>query len=132
MFRTPSKGIQSQRFKRQLGKTYHRPKLLELFFSHVPHFSLHLALWCHGDSIVTWGDSRSGGDSSTVRNQLRGVQQIQAFAAILADGSVVTWGGAHHGGDSSRSAQASIQLRWTLWLRCPDWLKMLRQMILAS
>ena len=37
------------------------------------------ALWCHGDSaIVTWGDASSGGDSSAVRDQLRGVQQIQA------------------------------------------------------
>ena len=58
------------------------------------------ALWCHGDSaIVTWGDARFGGDSSAVRDQLRGVQQIQAtsggaFAAILEDGSVVTWGDA--------------------------------------
>ena len=42
-------------------------------------------------------DPDFGGDSSAVRDQLRGVQQIQAttgyaFAAILADGSVVTWG----------------------------------------
>ena len=64
------------------------------------------ALWCHGDcAIVTWGDARRGGDSSAVRDQLRGVQQIQAtpgaFAAILADGSVVTWGDANRGGDSS-------------------------------
>ena len=29
-------------------------------------------------SVVTWGDARSGGDSSAVRDQLRGVQQIQA------------------------------------------------------
>ena len=37
------------------------------------------ALWCHGDSaVVTWGSARSGGDSSAVRDQLRGVQQIQA------------------------------------------------------
>ena len=47
-----------------------------------------------------------GGDSSAVRrDQLKGVQQIQAtffaFAAILADGSVVTWGDADDGGDSS-------------------------------
>ena len=38
----------------------------------------------------------SGGDSSEVQDQLKGVQQIQAncsaFAAILADESVVTWG----------------------------------------
>eukprot|EP00434_Breviolum_minutum_P003472 symbB.v1.2.003053.t1/scaffold161.1/size290820/4 len=55
------------------------------------------ALWCHGDSaVVTWGSEDYGGDSSAVRDQLKGVQQIQAargfFAAILADGSVVTWG----------------------------------------
>ena len=50
-------------------------------------------------SVVTWGDADCGGDSSAVRDQLRGVQQIQAthlraFAAILEDGSVVTWGDA--------------------------------------
>ena len=63
-------------------------------------------MWCHGDStIVTWGNPDAGGDSSTVRDQLRGVQQIKAtdhaFAAVLADGSVVTWGDADAGGDSS-------------------------------
>ena len=62
------------------------------------------ALWCHGDSaVVTWGNF--GGDCSEVRDQLKGVQQIEAthyaFAAILEDGSVVTWGHAQHGGDSS-------------------------------
>ena len=64
------------------------------------------ALWCHGDNaVVTWGDEYLGGDSSAVRDQLKGVQQIQAsheaFAAILKDGSVVTWGKAYCGGDSS-------------------------------
>ena len=52
-------------------------------------------------SVVTWGLA----DSSAVRDQLKGVQQIQAtsqaFAAILEDGSVVTWGDAEFGGDSS-------------------------------
>eukprot|EP00434_Breviolum_minutum_P031260 symbB.v1.2.027641.t1/scaffold2850.1/size68925/3 len=55
-------------------------------------------------SVITWGDANSGGDSSAVEDQLRGVQQIQAtsqaFAAILADGSVVTWGDRGRGGDS--------------------------------
>ena len=41
-------------------------------------------------SVVTWGDEY------LVRDQLKGVQQIQAsrfaFAAILEDGSVVPWG----------------------------------------
>ena len=63
------------------------------------------ALWCYGDStIVTWGCTAYGSDSSAVRGQLRGVQQIQAtckaFAALLADGSVVTWGDKGFGGDS--------------------------------
>ena len=44
-------------------------------------------------SVVTWGDSNDGGDSSAVQERLRDVQQIQAsseaFAAILGDGSVV-------------------------------------------
>ena len=65
------------------------------------------ALWCNGGNrIVTWGDQRRGGNSSTVQNQLRNVQHIsgtfEAFAAILADGTVVTWGDPNHGGDSSK------------------------------
>ena len=47
-------------------------------------------------SVVTWGDTGYGGDSSAVQDQLKNVLQIQAtkfaFAAILADGSVVTLG----------------------------------------
>ena len=57
-----------------------------------------------GDRVVTWGKPDSGGDSSEVQDQLKGVQQLQAtcsaFAAILADGSVVTWGDPDFGGDS--------------------------------
>ena len=56
-------------------------------------------------SVVTWGEPDSGGDSSEVQDQLKGVQQVQgndyAFAAILADDSVVTWGFPDSGGDSS-------------------------------
>jgi hypothetical protein len=64
------------------------------------------ALWCcGGNQVVTWGHPDFGGDSSTVKEELIGVQQVHetyyAFAAILADGSVVTWGGRHFGGDSS-------------------------------
>ena len=46
-------------------------------------------------SVVTWGKSEAGGDSSTVQNQLCRVQQVSteyAFVAILSDGSVITWG----------------------------------------
>ena len=43
-------------------------------------------------SVVTWGDSECGGDSSAVQDRLKDVQQIQAsghaFAAILENGSV--------------------------------------------
>ena len=45
-------------------------------------------------SVVTWGNGPHGGDSSSVKDQLKNVQHIQAsvsaFAAILGDGSVVT------------------------------------------
>ena len=48
---------------------------------------------------------KPGGDSSSVQDQLKNVQQIQtnacAFAAILGDGCVVTWGDDECGGDSS-------------------------------
>ena len=48
-------------------------------------------------SVVTWGDSYYGGDSSSVRDELSsGVQKIFSnpfeFAALKNDGSVVTWG----------------------------------------
>ena len=56
-------------------------------------------------SAVTWGAEDHGGDSNSVQEQLKNVQQIQAsgsaFAAILADGSVVTGGQEDHGGDSN-------------------------------
>ena len=60
-------------------------------------------------SVVTWGDSADGGDSSAMQDRLTKVQQIRAaagvsasaFAAILDDGSVATWGNAVTGGDSS-------------------------------
>ena len=63
------------------------------------------ALWCHGYNTVTWGAESSGGNSSAVQEQLRGVQKIKgtgnAFAAILEDESVVTWGAPRYGADSS-------------------------------
>ena len=57
-------------------------------------------------SVVTWGDSWYGGDSSAVSSDLAsGVVEVfatlRAFAALKADGSVVTWGLASQGGDSS-------------------------------
>ena len=59
-------------------------------------------------SIITWGDSASGGDSSSVASALVDVTQIfttgTAFAALRTDGSVITWGAADLGGDSSAVA----------------------------
>ena len=57
-------------------------------------------------SVVTWGGSYSGSDSSSVSSQLiSGVSQIfstsGANAALKEDGSVVTWGLSYRGGDSS-------------------------------
>ncbi|NLQ07272.1 hypothetical protein FLX35_05265 [Cylindrospermopsis raciborskii LB2897] len=60
-------------------------------------------------SVVTWGESSWGGNSSSVASQLTGgVTQIfstfYAFAALKNDGSVVTWGWSSYGGDSSSVA----------------------------
>jgi hypothetical protein len=59
-------------------------------------------------SVVTWGSSWSGGDSSEVSSQLNGECDVkviysnkEAFAALRADGSVVTWGNKNYGGDSN-------------------------------
>ncbi len=65
-------------------------------------------------SVVTWGESSSGGDSSSVASQLSQVTQIfstgSAFAALKADGSVVTWGHSDYGGDSSTVADKLSQV----------------------
>ena len=62
-------------------------------------------------SVVTWGSSECGGDSSSVQHQLKDVQHLAAtsgsFAALLQDGSVVTWGDADRGG---RSFEVQAQL----------------------
>ena len=54
-------------------------------------------------SVVTWGNSLNGGDSSGVASQLTaGVDVIYATelasAAKKTDGSVLTWGDASTGG----------------------------------
>ena len=71
-------------------------------------------------SVVAWGDPDSGGDSSTVQNQLQYLQQVdscevedqlqnmqeaqatqqEACAPIAADGSVATWGDQDSASDS--------------------------------
>ena len=57
-------------------------------------------------SVVTWGDSNTGGDSSAVAADLSsGVEQIYsnpwAFAALKENGSVITWGNPNAGGDQT-------------------------------
>ncbi|MFW1392068.1 Ig-like domain-containing protein [Vibrio parahaemolyticus] len=56
-------------------------------------------------SVVTWGNSNHGGNSSAVQGQLVDVEKIfstgSAFAALKPDGTVVTWGDSDNGGDSS-------------------------------
>ena len=54
--------------------------------------------------MVTWGNSSSGGDCSTVQKQLAADVNLihstrYAFAALKADGSVVAWGMAEEGGN---------------------------------
>ena len=63
-------------------------------------------------SIVTWGYSLYGGDSSSVSANLSsGVVSIcntnYAFAALKSDGSVITWGDQINGGNST-SVAASL------------------------
>ena len=61
-------------------------------------------------SVVTWGDSSYGGDSSSVSGIDTGVINIfsneRAFAALKSDGSVVAWGYNNYGGNSSSGSGA--------------------------
>ena len=57
-------------------------------------------------SVLTWGQSYSGGVCASVRAQLEGdVEQVvtadRAMAAVKRDGSVLTWGLADFGPDSA-------------------------------
>ena len=56
-------------------------------------------------SVLTWGASKFGGDSSNVQFQLHRVKHIysnrQSFVALKIDGSVVAWGNQFCGGDCS-------------------------------
>lgn len=59
-------------------------------------------------SVVTWGNSEKGGDSSTVADKLKsGVKEILenscAFGALKHDGSFVTWGDPYCRGDLSQN-----------------------------
>ena len=70
-----------------------------------PNLSAFAAITSNG-SVVTWGATSSGGDSSSVSGKLSSsvtsvYSNHSAFAALKADGSVVTWGASSFGGDSS-------------------------------
>lgn len=47
-------------------------------------------------NVITWGDAKSGGNSSSVASKLRGVKKIieseTAFCAIRSSGDIVVWG----------------------------------------
>ncbi len=62
-------------------------------------------------SVVTWGGSFYGGDSTAVASSLSsGVTAVYststAFAALKSDGSVITWGNAYGGGNSAAVASS--------------------------
>ncbi|TXI41162.1 MAG: DUF4347 domain-containing protein [Nitrosomonas sp.] len=63
-------------------------------------------------SVVTWGDSSYGGDSSGVASKLVNVKQIysnrSAFAALKEDGTVVAWGHPNFGGTDSPSVISKL------------------------
>ncbi len=80
----------------------------------LPKYSLHrdaFAALKDDGSVVTWGSSTNGGNSSAVADRLsEGVTQIFstgfAFAALKDDGSVVTWGDNTNGGNSSSVSES--------------------------
>ena len=65
-------------------------------------------------SVITWGNSQDGGDSSTVASAINGstdptdVVQVyattSAFAALQKNGAVITWGDVNNGGSTSSVA----------------------------
>lgn len=65
-------------------------------------------------TVITWGGSDAGGDSSLVGSKLIKVKEIfatkQDFAALKSDGSVVAWGGTS-AGDSSAVASQLINVK---------------------
>jgi hypothetical protein len=61
------------------------------------------------NSVITWGDSFAGGNSSSVSMELSGgVVQVSstqyAFACVKENGDVYSWGDPSYGGDLSSIA----------------------------
>ena len=66
-------------------------------------------------SVVSFGDTRYGADSSAVKSQLVDVVRVysnsRSFAALKTDSSVVVWGNAVNGGEISESVVAKLRGR---------------------
>ena len=76
------------------------------------------ALWGHGYSaVVTWGSRYDGGDSSAVRDQLKGVQQIQANGGAPPPASCTSTCSAPPGpcADKSTGCEGEENLQGILW-----------------
>ena len=76
------------------------------------------ALWCHGHSaIVTWGHADYGGDISAVRDQLKGVQQVQATRGAPPPASCTSTCSAPPGpcADKSTGCEGEENLQGILW-----------------
>lgn len=70
----------------------------------VSNFGAFAALLNNG-KVITWGHTGSGGDTSSIANELVDVIKIYstdfAFAALKKNGTVVAWGSKDYGGDAS-------------------------------
>ena len=64
-------------------------------------------------NVKTGGKRQHGGDSSSVKSQLKNVKIIVstycAFAALLSDGSVVAWGSEPHRGKNADDIQQQLK-----------------------
>ena len=72
---------------------------------HIEATSCTFAAMLANGTLVTWGDSKKGGDSSGLKTQLQNVYKVKgnrsAFTAILWNGSIVSWGDKSCGGKVS-------------------------------
>jgi hypothetical protein len=80
----------------QLGETQTRAKLTNSLGEEIVSDDVVIKVVAPAEEVITWGVTKYGGDSSSVRYQLTDVVDIssanRAFAALKGDGTVVTWG----------------------------------------
>ena len=95
-----------------ITRTYALNRVKEIVGSHRAFAALKL-----DGTVVVWGDSSYGGDSSSVAKQLSDVQSISAteasFSAIKADGSIVTWGNPVWESDNSEVSETLLDVQFT-------------------